>query len=82
MWCVATAVAQRQRECSATGVLRVASYPFTDFAATLRTIPAVACGRGFPSLSKEGALVQGFVAKLPVRWDSYCCQFFSMMVSS
>ena len=27
------------------------------FAATVRTTPAVACGHGFPSLSKEGSLL-------------------------
>ena len=27
-----------------------------DFAVTVRTTPAVACGRGFPSLSKEGSV--------------------------
>ncbi len=26
------------------------------FSATVRTTPAVACGHGFPSLSKEGSL--------------------------
>jgi len=40
---------------SATEVVRVAAIPLLIwlFAATVRTTPAVACGRGFP-LSKEG----------------------------
>jgi len=49
-----------------------------------RTTPAVARGHGFPSLFKEGSLWDRVARQKPalVRWDSYCCQFFSMMVSS
>jgi hypothetical protein len=47
---------------SATGVVGVAAIPLLIWlSATVRTTPAVAYGRGFPSLSKEGNLVIEFL---------------------
>ena len=54
---VATAVAQRHggaSRCDAATDL-ICPLPFDH--------PAVACGRGFPSLSKEGSLVPGFATE-------------------
>ena len=57
MWRAATAVA------GATGVVRVVAIPPDVFPRFTRTTPAVAFGRGFPSLFKRGALVPSFATE-------------------
>ena len=53
------------------------------FGVTIRTTALPwPVAHGFPS-SKAGSIGAEFRQELAlVRWDSYCCQFFSMMVSS
>jgi hypothetical protein len=79
MWCVATVVAQRH------GGGARCCYPSKDLTLLepFEPPPPWPVAAASPPCPRRGALVPSFVVKLPsARWDSYCCQFFSMMVSS